>query len=97
MPRKILKDTDDLDRLGVIQLMMLDIAQIRAPILMTPGGLKGPLAFGTSRARRLVQSIELTISGHDAATGSRTHVDPHPQERCMDTVLARASGSLAVF
>jgi hypothetical protein len=97
MPRKILKDTDAIDRLGLIQLMMLDRAQIGAPLLMTPRGLKGPLAFGTSRARRLLQSIELTMSSHDAATGSRTHVDPHAQERGMDPVLARASGSLAVF
>jgi hypothetical protein len=30
MPRKILKDTDDIDRLGVIKLMMLDIAHMVA-------------------------------------------------------------------
>ena len=46
---------------------------------------------------RLLQAVELPVRGHDPAIGRGADLDAYAQQRRMDTVFSRASGSPGVY
>jgi hypothetical protein len=91
------KDRDHIHRLRIRQQVLFNVAYIGAPVLMTPFSFKWHLKLRTRLALRLLQAVELPVRGHDPATGRGADLDAYAQQRRMDTVFSRASGSPGVY
>ncbi len=51
---------------------------------MTPHRLEGHHQLRACGVWRFLDAVDLPVGGHDPATGGRTHLNAHAQERRMD-------------
>jgi hypothetical protein len=73
---------------------MIEIADVRRPVLAASGGLEGHRLGVARHALGLGQAVELAVEGQDAPTGGWRQEDPQPLEGRVDRELAEPSANM---